>query len=227
MMVGSPEPLTSDQMTKLFYLLMFIICCFSCKRNPNRAEVDSDHERWKIKELKPGGVETETDHNGVIIQNSFPRGDGYRDSKGKVYPVAIFWTRIINHGEKPIALSIDFKADSLVNPAMGDLRSTLFLLPDTMTLDKDQLYGYGITDLRSVLDNRANIMTRLRRTILPNQEYMFRVGMYSYSIGISASKPRDYVLRSGLAFKEEDLLYIIRANSDSTFVPFGKIFFTD
>src|SRR5687768_9968328 len=103
-------------MTKCTYgFLLIIICCFSCERNVNVVEANSDNEKWKIKEFKPRGVETETENNGIIIQNSFPRGDGYRDSKGKVYRVAIFWTRIINRSKQSIDLSIDFKADSLVN----------------------------------------------------------------------------------------------------------------
>jgi hypothetical protein len=215
-------------MTKFTYgFLLLIICNFSCERKVNVVETNSDNEKWEIKEFKPQGVETETDHEGIIIQNSFPRGDGYRDSNGKVYGVAIFWTRIVNRSKQPIALSIDFKADSLVNRAMGNLRSRLFLPPDTMTLDKNQLYGYGIADLRSVLDNGIDAPTSLRRTILPDQEYMFRVGMVSDPTTISASERRDYVLRSGLVLKKEDLVYIIRANSDSTLVPFGKMVFTD
>ncbi len=215
-------------MTKFtFGLLLIIICCFSCERKVNLVEANSDNEKWKIKEFKPQGVETETDHKGIIIQNSFPRGDGYRDSNGKVYRVVIFWTRIINRSKQSIEVSIDFKADSLVNPAMGELRSKLFLPPDTMTLDKNQLYGYGITDLKFVLDNRVDEPTSLRRTILPDKEYMFRVGMFSDPTSISASEQRDYVLRSGLVLKKEDLIYIIRANSDSTLVPFGKIVFVN
>lgn len=151
-----------------------IICCFSCERKVNLVTVNSDNEKWKIKEFKPRGVETETDNNGIVIQNSFPKGDGYRDSNGKVYRVVIFWTRIINRSKQSIELSIDFKADSLVNPAMGDLHSKLFLPPDTMTLDKNELYGYSITDLKSVLDNRVDKPISLHRKILPDEEYMFR-----------------------------------------------------
>jgi hypothetical protein len=217
-------------MTKFTYgLLLIIICCVSCERKVNLAEANSDDEKLKIKEFKPQGVETETDYKGIIIQNSFPRGDGYRDSKGKVYSVVIFWTRIINRSKRSIELLIDFKADSLVNPAMGDLYSKLFLPPDSMTLDKNPLYGYGITDLKSVLDNRADEPTSLHRKILPDQDYMFRVGMFSdrNSNKIADSEQRNYVLRSGLVLKKEDLIYIIRANSDSTLVPFGKIVFAN
>jgi hypothetical protein len=201
-------------------LLLVIICCFSCERTVSVVKTNSDNE---VKRFQTPGVENETDNNGIIIQNSFPKGDGYRDSNGKVYRVAIFWTRIINSSKQSIQLAINFRADSLVNPAMGDLHAKLFLLPDSMTLDKNQLYGYGITDLRSVLDNRVNEETSLRRTILPDQEYMFRVGMFSDPEEIPASEQRNYVLRSGLVLKKEELIYIIRANSDSTFVPFGKI----
>lgn len=122
-------------------------------------------------------------------------------------------------------LSINFQADALVDPVMGDLYSKLFLLPDTMTLDKSQLYGYGITDLRSVLDNSVNEPTRVQRTIPPDQEYMFRVGMFSNrdSTRNPARKPPDYVLRSGLVLENDDPVYIIRANREPTRVAFGKI----
>lgn len=209
-------------------LLVIMMFCFSCAQRQNATGVDTDNEKWKIKEFRPIGVETETDNNGIVIQNSFPRGDGYKDSKGKVYPVAIFWTRVINRSKKPIQLSIDFKADSLVNPMMSDLYSRLFLPPDTMTLDKTQVYGYDITDLRYVLDNPVNELTSVQRTIAPDQEYMFRVGMFSdRTSNVQSARDHNYTLRTGLLLKNEDLVYVIRANrksdTDSTLVPFGKI----
>jgi hypothetical protein len=41
-----------------------------------------------------------------MIQNGFPRGEGYTDPKGKEYFKVIFWTRLINETDNPLELKI-------------------------------------------------------------------------------------------------------------------------
>ena len=89
-----------------------------------------------------------TESNGarLIIQNSFPRGGlRYKDLNGKEYVYAVFWTRIINETFDPVELTIDFPLDSFeIAPSLGNYVE-LVLPPDTMTIDKESLYDYGLT----------------------------------------------------------------------------------
>src|SRR3954468_3428684 len=47
---------------------------------------------------------TDSDGKNLIIQNSFPKGEGYTDPNGKEYFKTIFWTRIINETDNPLEL---------------------------------------------------------------------------------------------------------------------------
>ena len=50
------------------------------------------------------------------------------------------------------------------------------LLPsDTMTLDKEPLFDYGLTDLKSFLDNSIHKPSSLKRTINPKESSGFYV----------------------------------------------------
>jgi len=178
-------------------------------------KIDDWNKRLKIKDYKLPDVDSETESHGVIIQNSFPKGDGYADSNGKIYGVAIFWTRIINETVNPLELKINFPADSLVILSSPDSYLKLFLLPDTLTLDKVSSYGYGVTDLKSVLDTGLKKPTMLQRTIDPQEECLFYVGVHYLKGG--------GVTRTGLVLKEQNLFYKISIDLDSTLIPCGHI----
>lgn len=134
-------------------LMLLVVICISCTGQNNSQQsasekaIDRD-KRLKIKDYKVAGIHTETESNGVIIQNSYPKGDRYSASNGTSFGVAIFWTRVINEGTDPLELSLDFFSGSLAVLGSPDSSLKLFLLPDTMTLDKVSLYSYGITDLK-------------------------------------------------------------------------------
>jgi hypothetical protein len=200
-------------------LLLMFVFCIACK-GQNKTELPNDkidnwNRRWQIKDYKLPDVNSETESQGVIIQNSFPKGDGYADSNGKIFGVAIFWTRIINQTANPLQLKIKFPDDSLAILSSPDSYLKLFLLPDTMTLDKVSLYGYGVTDLKSILDTGLNKPTMLQRTINPQEEYLFYVGVHYLNGG--------GVTRTGLILKEQNLFYRISINPDSTLIPCGHI----
>ena len=89
-----------------------------------------------------------TESNGarLIIQNSFPKsGINYTDPNGKKYIYAVFWTRIINETFDPLELTIDFPVDSFEVPSSSGNYMKLLLPSDTMTIDKEPLYDYGLT----------------------------------------------------------------------------------
>ena len=162
---------------------------------------------------------------GVIIQNSYPKGNGrldstgkngYNDPAGKNFAYTIFWTRVINETATPLELTINFPADSFEVPRSPHSYIKLFLPPDTMTLDKESLYDYGLTGLKSFLDTSFNKPTMLQRTINPKEECLFYIVRLA-NVGYNGA------VRAGLVLQEQDLFY--RINMLDSLIPCGHIVF--
>jgi hypothetical protein len=140
----------------------------------------------------------------LIIHNSFPKSGGsYTDPKGKKYVYAVFWTRITNETINPIELTIDFPLDSFEITSSSDNYMKLLLPSDTMTIDKEPLYDYGLP-IKSFLDTGINKSYSLKRTINPKESTAFYVVMLS-------NKGVDGTLRTGLSLKGQNLFYKISA----------------
>ncbi|MES1217331.1 MAG: hypothetical protein ABUT20_17600 [Bacteroidota bacterium] len=76
------------------------------------------------------------------------------------------------------------------------------LLPsDTMTIDKEPLYDYGLA-IKSFLDNYLHKSSSLKRTIQPNSSSGF------YVVTLS-NRGVDGTLRAGLSLKVQNLFYTI------------------
>jgi len=137
----------------------------------------------------------------LIIQNSFPKGgQKYTDPHGKDYVYAIFWTRIINETANSFELRLDFPSDSFELPSSADNYFKIFLPSDTMTLDKQPLFDYGLTDLKSFLDKSIHKSSSWQRIINPQDSNIFYV-VTLFHHGIEG------VVRAGLSLKEQNLFY--------------------
>lgn len=147
---------------------------------------------------------SETASNGIIIQNSFPKGGPYNGptKKNFNYSHLVFFTRVINKTAAPLELTINFSADSIAIPYSPDTFVKLFLPPDTMTLDKQFLFDYGVTELES-LDKP----TRFQRTINPNEECLFCVVAIFYQTKATAQNRQRGGNRAELVLKGQDLFY--------------------
>lgn len=166
-------------------------------------------------------IDTETlytDSTGivVIIQNSLPKGGRYTDSTGRNFGYRIFWTRVINETATPLELTINLPADSFEIVPRPDSYLKVFLPPDTMTLDKETLYDYGATGLKSFLDAGLNKPTMLQRIINPKEACLFYIGVLIDPAGNNFT-------RAGLVLKEQDLFYRINPQLDSALTPCGQI----
>lgn len=162
--------------------------------------------------------------NNIRIQNSFPKsggtieGPGYNVITGKNYAYAIFWTRVINESETALDLSINFPADSLSVFTSPGSYLKLFLPSDKMTADKQSLYDYGITELKSYLDINFNKRDMLKKTLQPNKEYLFYVAALSYRA--------EGKIRAGFVLKDQELFYSISIEPHgSGLIPCGRITF--
>jgi hypothetical protein len=182
-----------------------------------------ESNKQKTLSFYPGAyVDTEsryTDSTGksVIIQNSLPKGGGgYTDPTGRNFRYVIFWSRVINETATPLELAISFPADSFAILASNDSYLKLFLPPDTMTLDKESLYDYGVTGLKSFLDTSFNKPTMFQRTVNSKGECLFYIGMLLYQARGT--------MRTGLVLNEHDLFYKINLLHPEI-IPCGQIVF--
>jgi hypothetical protein len=140
----------------------------------------------------------------LIIDNSFPKSGGiYIDPNSKKYVYAVFWTRITNETINPFELTIDFPLDSFEIPSSSANHMKLLLPSDTMTIDKEPLFDYGLP-IKSFLDTGINKSYSLRRTINPKESTAFYIVMLS-------NKGVDGTLRTGLSLKGQNLFYKICA----------------
>jgi hypothetical protein len=155
---------------------------------------------------------SETTTNGVIIQNSFPKGGPYTGPTKKHfnYSHLVFFTRVINKTETPLELTINFSADSIAIPYSADTFVKLFLPPDTMTLDKQFLFDYGVTDLESLQKP-----TMFHKTISPKEECLFYVVAIFYQTRSTAQNQQRGGNRAELVLEGPDLFYRMPPQIDS------------
>ena len=199
-------------------------CGQSSKSAPDTVDIETLESTKTVQSQKPLTNHNEkyidtkyeyTDSTGrsLIIQNSFPKsGIHYTDPTGKGYIYAVFWTRIVNETDNPCELTIDFPAESSELPSAPGVYYRLFFPPDTMTIDKEPLYDYGLTGLKSFLDNGLSKPSSLKRTISPKESSAFYVVTLSNK-GVGSP------LRTGLTFKDQNVFYRI----NKTEIHCGKI----
>lgn len=154
----------------------------------------------------------------VKVYNSYPKGGGgYINSGGKDYSYVIFWTRIVNESDTPLKMTVRFPVDSFsIFPS--PLSYIKLVIPsDTMTLEKIPLGDYGLTNIKSILDNGFNKPSILERTLNPKEDCFFYVTIFIHQARGTA--------RTALVLKEQNLLYRISIDPQSALIPCGQIDF--
>ena len=194
---------TNKKMGKSILLIIIataglVSCKQGSKSKPETVEIETINSVRKYEY---------TDSNGklLIIQNSFPKGATYIDPNGKEYFKVIFWTRIINETDNPLELKIDFPVDLYKVPGLRGSYYKILIPSDTMTIDKEPLYDYGMTGLKSFLDNNIHKPSSLKRTINPKESSGFYVVLLSLTKEITPGS----TLRTGFTLKGQDLFYTI------------------
>ncbi len=115
---------------------------------------------------------------------------------------------------------VKFPADSFLIFPSPNSYIKLFLPPDTVTLDKESEYDYGVKGLKSFFSGfKTNKPTMLERTINPKEECLFYIGALLYKA--------DGTARAELVLKEQDLFYKISLAPllDSALISCGRIIF--
>lgn len=135
----------------------------------------------------------------IVIQNSLSRGIRYTDPSGRKENKVLFWTRITNETENPLELNIYFPVEYEV-PSLPGRYFKILLPSDTMTLEKESLPDYGITDLKSFLDNNIHKPSSLKRTINPKESGGFYIAIL-FDTGVVGP------FRTRLSIKGQNLFY--------------------
>ncbi len=154
----------------------------------------------------------------LIIQNSYPKGGSqYTDAIGRTFSYVIFWTRVMNETADLIELTIKFPADSFPSTSSANSYVKVFLPPGKMTLEKESLFNYGITDFEPFLDAGLNKSTMRHITIAPKEESLF----YTASLFHLVDGPT----RTAYVLKGENLFYTINNGSghDTITIPCGTL----
>ncbi len=147
---------------------------------------------------------SETEHNGITIQNSFPKGGPYKGPTTDHFnhSYLVFFTRVVNETENPVELTLHFSADSFAIPNSPNTFVKLFLPPDTMTLAKQPLFSYGVTALASLDES-----TQFQRKIQSNGDCLFYVVAIFYQTRADAWSQERGRNRAELVMKGQDLFY--------------------
>ncbi len=155
---------------------------------------------------------SETNNNGIIIQNSFPKGGPYKGATKQHfnYSYLVFFSRVINNTKKPFKLELNFAADSIGIPNSPNTFVKLFLPPDTMTLDKLDSFSYGVTQLES-FDNP----TRFKSTLNSGEDCLFYVVAIFYQTASNVQNQGRGGNRAELVLKGQELFYTMSPQLDS------------
>lgn len=197
----------------LFILTSFLAVC-SCHSSTHKDLSDNPT------------IPTDTT-KGIIIKHSLPRGNGnldasgksgYNDPAGRNFRYVVFWASVVNKNSTPVELSMNFPADSFAISGRPKAYVKLFLPPGTMTPEKESVFDYDLTSLKSFLDANFYKPTQLKRIIKPKEEYRFYIAAVSH-LGLGGA------VRAELVLKEQNLFYKI--NMLDSLLPCGEIVFKE
>lgn len=164
-------------------------------------------------------IYSESQSNGITIQNSFPRGGPYAGPVKKYLNVSnlIFFTRVANETGHPLIVEVNFSADSIAIPNSPNTFMKLFLPPDSMTLEKQNLFNYGVRALDSFDQS-----TSMQRTLAPDEDFLFNVVAIFFQ-----TKDAEWGERGGnraeLVVKGQDLFYRMPPQID--YLHCGRVIF--
>ena len=163
---------------------------------------------------------SESNTNGIVIQNSFPRGGPYAGPtiRNFNHTHLVFFTRVVNETKSTLELRMDFSADSIPIPNSPDTFVKLFLPPDTMTHAKRSVFDYGVVPFRDF-----EKPTTFQKTMLPGEECLFLVEAIFYQTSPSKANRDRGGNRAELVLRGQNLFYKMPPQVD--LLPCGQIVF--
>ena len=166
-------------------------------------------------------VDSEVKHkdskgNSVMMTNSLPKGGGVVYQNGKKYGYVVFWTRMSNQSATTIELKVKFPEVTFFKSPDSYIK--IVLPKETMKIEKEQLFDYGLTNFQSLLNDESNQLGILQKKICPKEDYLFYVTVFIHIKGSGSA-------RSKFELNDKELFYKISIGSDTTLIPCGSLDF--
>ncbi|MFM8490657.1 MAG: hypothetical protein ACKN9X_01790 [Candidatus Methylopumilus sp.] len=155
--------------------------------------------------------------NSLLITHSFPKGGGVVYQNGEKYGYVVFWTRMSNQSAIPIELKVKFPEVTFFKSRNSYIK--IVLPKESMNIEKEQLYDYGLTNLQSLLTDKSKQLGVLQKKIEPKEEFIFYTAVFVHISGLGGPARAKYEL------KDQDLFYKISMGSDTTIIPCGTLYF--
>ena len=166
-------------------------------------------------------VDSEVKHkdskgNSVMMTNSLPKGGGVVYQNGKKYGYVVFWTRMSNQSATTIELKVKFPEVTFFKSPDSYIK--IVLPKESMNIEKEQLFDYGLTNFQSLLNDESNQLGILQKKIGPKEDYLFYVTVFIHIEGGGSA-------RAKFELTDKELLYKISIGSDTTLIPCGSLDF--
>ena len=162
---------------------------------------------------------TDSRGNTVMVTNSLPKGGGVVYQNEKKYGYVNFWTRMSNQSATPIELKVKFPEVTFFKSPDSYIK--IVLPKESMNIEKEQLFDYGLTNLQSILNDESNQLGILQKKISPKEDYLFYVTVFIHIEGSGPAGPA----RAKFELNDKELLYKISIGSDTTLIPCGSLEF--
>jgi len=159
---------------------------------------------------------TDSKGNTVMVTHSLPKGGGVVYQNGIKYGYVVFWTRMSNQSATPIELKLKFPDVTFFKPPASYVK--IVLPKESMNIEKEQLFDYGLTNLQSLLNDESNQLSILKKKIGPKEDYFFYVTVFIHIDGSGSA-------RAKFELKDKELFYKISMGSDTTLIPCGSLDF--
>lgn len=159
---------------------------------------------------------TDSRGNTVMVTNSLPKGGGVVYQNGKKYGYVNFWTRMSNQSATPIELKVKFPEVTFFKSPDSYIK--IVLPKETMKIEKEQLFDYGLTNFQSLLNDESNQLGILQKKISPKEDYLFYVTVFIHIEGSGSA-------RAKFELNDKELFYKISMGSDTTLIPCGSLEF--
>ena len=167
---------------------------------------------WVDSEVK----HTDSNGNSVMMTNSLPKGGGVVYQNEKKYGYVVFWTRMSNQFATPIELKVKFPEVTFFKSPDSYIK--IVLPKESMNIEKEQLFDYGLTNLQSILNDESNQLGILQKKIGPKEDYLFYVTVFIHIEGSGSA-------RAKFELNDKELFYKISMGSDTTLIPCGSLDF--
>ena len=167
---------------------------------------------WVDSEVK----HTDSNGNSVMMTNSLPKGGGVVYQNEKKYGYVVFGTRMSNQSATPFELKVKFPEVTFFKSPDSYIK--IVLPKESMNIEKEQLFDYGLTNLQSILNDESNQLGILQKKIGPKEDYLFYVTVFIHIEGSGSA-------RAKFELNDKELFYKISMGSDTTLIPCGSLDF--